>query len=120
MSNQRFKSFVKNHATAAKWLCLGCVLLLLLITGSCASIYKIFNYKEIMEYKEDPRFYSIRRDLALFRSSFIYDFWNGRGDKYDYPFLLFLLPLIDLPFSLVTDIIMHPYDKYYYTQMINE
>jgi len=88
--------------------------------GGSASTLKIVQYNWIIE-NEDPRFSAMKLDVDLLKSSFTpYNWFTGRPmDQYNFPFLLFPLPLIDLPFSIVIDVLMYPIDKHYYAQKIN-
>jgi len=117
MTNPSSKPPRKNFTPAKKYFCYVCCLLFL--ATRFGTIGKLMIYDEGKK-RGDARFAAVKIDWALI------DFlstgglknmgnWNGNAGWHLNPWMI-LLPLIiiDLPVSLVTDIVMFPLDQYYH------
>jgi len=84
--------------------CLACVGLLL--AGGCASILKIATYNSDTPRRNEKVFWATTGDLDILRNV-----WK----QVDLPFAVpaALIAVLDLPFSLATDILMLPLDFYW-------
>ena len=105
-----FFSMRKNHL----FYCLFCILML--FTTGCLTSIKLANYTAVYEYNQDMRFLATKGDLEIIDNLFVENLLGDRTSWQLKPIIIILLPfpILDLPLSLVTDIITFPIDQYLY------
>ena len=118
MSNPLSKP-TRKTLTSARIFCY-LVFGVLFLATRWGTIGKLMLYNEKKE-KYAMHFAATRIDFAIMGELLMgFPIWKPRDDGYFNPFLILLpIPITDLNFSLMTDIIMLPLDQYYYSTSKN-